>query len=112
MQIFDSKAVRNGELMGKHDIEFISFLSKLFAVLLEATKEMNSWLEKRLWSEKQQLVKLRSTSFSFTPEDWQLRKIFLNYRLRTAYCSFQNEMEWKEMQRNEMEICSLQNENL
>jgi len=34
--------------MGKHDIEFISFPSKLLAGLIEATKEMNSLLEKGL----------------------------------------------------------------
>lgn len=76
--------------MGKHDIEFISFLSKLLAGLIEATKEMNSWLEKGLWSEKQRLV--RSTSFSSTPEDWQLKKIFLNYRLRTSWHALRQEM--------------------
>ena len=43
--------------MGKHDIEFISVLSKLLAALIEATKEMNGWLEKGLWGEKQRLVK-------------------------------------------------------
>ena len=43
--------------MGKHDIEFISFPSKLLAGLIEATKEMNTWLEKGLFCEKQRLVK-------------------------------------------------------
>lgn len=76
--------------MGKHDIEFISFLSKLLAGLIEATKEMNSWLEKGLWSKKQRLV--RSSSFSSTPEDWQLKKIFLNYRLRTSWHALRQEM--------------------